>query len=201
MLIEQLGFEPFRLLAKRRRKRVVYCRRPDPKKQRHNDGRRDELPSRHSGRAGDNELEPARQIEEARHRADQHCERHQALGDLGNAKERGLGNRPGRNIGNLRGAPHQLDVVDQDYEHEHPDEYGERGAEESPGEVSCERERDHAADPVTGPARRAKCSANASIARVNAAGGSSSAPREMAMYDNTNAAASAAYITTIAAGI
>ena len=62
------------------------------------DRRRDELPGRHAGRARDHQFEPARQIQVAGHGADQHAERHDALGELRHAEERDLRHQERRNV-------------------------------------------------------------------------------------------------------
>ena len=70
-------------------------------------------------------------FEVARHRADQHAERHDALGDLRHAVERGLGHQQRRDIRDVAGAPHHLDIVEQRDQRENADEHQQHRAQEA----------------------------------------------------------------------
>ena len=131
---------------------------------------RDELPSRHSGGARDHQLQPPRQIQVAEHRADQHGERHHALGDEGHAKERDLGDEEGRDVLDVRGAPHQLEKIDHRDQHERAREHGKHRGEEAPSEISRERPGDHGACPIRALVRWAMRSMTAVIELVMKAG-------------------------------
>jgi hypothetical protein len=102
------------------------------------DGRRHELPGRHAGRTGDDELIAARERQIAGHRADQHREWKQPLHQLRHAEKRRLGNHPGGQIRHVGRAPHHLDIVDQHDEQENAEEYRHHGAEEAHAEVADE---------------------------------------------------------------
>ena len=86
-----LGLQALGLFLQDGGDRIVNGGGDDADAERDHDGRRGELPSRHARRARHHELEPPRQAEKARHRADQHAERQDPLGDLRHAKQRNLG--------------------------------------------------------------------------------------------------------------
>ena len=107
------------LFVQHRGDRVVDGGRKCADGERRDQRRRDELPGRHAGGARDHELEPPRQAEEARHRADQDAERQDALGDLRHAIERRLGDQQRGRVRHVGEPPHHLEVVDQDDQREH----------------------------------------------------------------------------------
>src|SRR5262249_2095055 len=189
---EQLGLESGRMLAQRRRQRIIEPGRDDALQQPDDDRRPDELPGRDSGRARDNQFEAARQVEVAHHAGGHHRERQHTFGQMRDAIQRNLRDEEGRDILHVRRAPHHLDEIDHRDDHQHARKNDQDGAEEAPAEIARERAgHHHCADPVATAVRRATPSTNALTALVINAGGSMMMPRAIAQIPRTNVAASA----------
>jgi hypothetical protein len=94
-------------------------------------GRCHELPGRNTGSTGDNEFVAPRQVEEARHRADQDAERQQALAELRHAEQGDLRDQTGCHAGDIAGPSHLLDEIDQRRQPENADEDRQRRAEKA----------------------------------------------------------------------
>src|SRR5579883_179401 len=213
--------EPRGSLLQRGGERVVDEGREHAEDERDEDRRRDELPGRDAGRARDHELEPARQVEIAGHAGDQDRERHDALGDLRHAKERRLGDDQRRNVGQVGGLAHQLDVLDERDQREDPEEDEDRGDEEAQAEVATERAdgqraaqesrrsaseggirhgAGHGAGPHVVANRRDRRSVTACTARTRKAGGSMIVACEIASRQSAVAANTATYWKVSATG-
>ena len=111
-LAQQLGFEPLGALMQDRGDGVVERGRHRPEHECRNHRRRHELPRGDAGSARNDQLEAPREREVARHRAHQHGERHDALGELRDAEKRDLGEEPRGRVGPVGAAAHELDIVD-----------------------------------------------------------------------------------------
>ena len=141
--------------------------RTTPTRKRDDDGRRDELPGRHAGRARHHEFEPPRQAEIAGHRADQHAERQDALRDLRHAVQRDLGDQQRGDVRRRRPMRRiMLDVVEQDDQREDAEQHRDQRGEEAHAEIAVRACRDHCAGLTTVPARRA----NHSLTRIDGVG-------------------------------
>ena len=147
-------FEPLGFLLKRRGDRIVDRGGDDADAERHEHGRSDELPCRHARGARDDELEPPRQAEIARHRADQRAERQHALGDLRHAEQGRLRHLQRGDVRRVGEPAHHLDVVEQDHQREHAGQHRDQRGEKSHAEIARER-AGHRAAPAMAPTRRA----------------------------------------------
>ncbi len=136
VLAQHLGLETLRALVQHRGDGIVDRGGDRAEDKRRDHGRRDELPGGNAGRARDHELEPARQRQIARHGADQHRERHDALGELRHAEHRDLGEDHRGCVRPVGAAAHQFDVVDHRRERDYADERTDDGSEKSHAEVA-----------------------------------------------------------------
>ena len=139
--------------------RIVNGGGDDADAKRDHDGRRGELPGRHSGRARHHQFEPPRQAEKTGHRADQHAERQNPLADLRHAKQRNLRDQQRRDVRNVADAPHLLDVVEQDDQREDAEQHRDQRGEETHAEIAVQG-ADHCAGSATVPVRRTNHSAD-----------------------------------------
>ena len=119
-----------------RGERIVNRGRDDAEQERSDHRRRDELPGGHAGRSRDDQFEPARQREIARHRADQHGKRHNALGELGDAKQGNFRKNERGCFRPIRAAAQQLDIVDHAGERDHAEERADDRLEKTKSEIA-----------------------------------------------------------------
>src|SRR5262249_70990 len=134
-------------------------------------------------------------------RADQHRERHHALGNERHAKQRYLGDDQPRSLLRVRQTPHHFEEIDHRGEHQRAREHGQDGREEAPPEILRQRAADHDVCPIAAPARWAMRSVIAVIALVTKAGGSMMTPREIAKYPSTKVAIRPRYGSSSAIGV
>ena len=135
-LARHLGFEPLGALVHHRGQRIV-DRGGDGAEQKRRDHRGcDELPGGNAGRARNDQFEPARQRQIAGHRADQHRERHDALGKLRHAEHGNFRQHQRGGFRPVRAAAQQLDIVDHRGERDHAEERADDGFEKAKSEIA-----------------------------------------------------------------
>ena len=121
-LAHHLGFKALGALVQHGSERVVKRGGDGAEQERRNERWRHKLPGGNACGARYDQLQAARQPQIARHRSHQHRERHDALGELGDAERGNLGEDQGRSLRPVGAAAQQFDVVDHRRERDHAEE-------------------------------------------------------------------------------